>query len=109
MTKEQASLLMELVDEYAHNLPKDLSGPEIAKIRKAGINKIRFAWAGGFEPGIGHYYRIQGPTFLVEFDNTQNNANHVHSVWRGYESDWGLDLLKLHYDQAHQTSQKSLE
>ena len=107
MTKQQATLLMELVDEYAHNLPEDLAEPEIVKIHKAGTDKIRFAWAGGFEPGTGHYYRIQGPTFLVEYDNTQNNANHAHSVWRGLEGDWGLDLLKLHYDQAHPTRQKN--
>ena len=107
MTKRQAGLLMELVDEYAHNLPEDLAGQEIMKIRKAGIDKIRFAWAGGLEQGMGHYYRIQGPSFLVEFDNTQNNANHAHSVWRGFEGDWGLDLLKLHYKQAHQTAQQN--
>jgi hypothetical protein len=109
MTKQQAGLLMELVDEYAHNLPEDLSAPEIVKIRKAGVDKIRFAWAGGFERDVGHYYRIQGPTFLVEYDNTQNNANHVHSVWRGFEGDWGIDLLKLHYDQVHQTDRKNQE
>jgi hypothetical protein len=107
MTKRQAGLLMELVDEYAHNLPEDLAGQEIMKIRKAGIEKIRFAWAGGFEQGMGHYYRIQGPSFLVEYDNTQNNANHAHSVWRGFEGDWGLDLLKLHYEQSHQTALKN--
>ena len=107
MTKQQTGLLMKLVEEYAHNLPDDLAGTELEKIRKAGIHMIRFAWAGGIERGTGHYYRIQGPTFLVEYDSTQNDANHIHSVWRGFDRDWGLDLLKLHYDQAHQSSLKN--
>ncbi|MFN8008739.1 MAG: DUF3500 domain-containing protein [Terriglobia bacterium] len=101
MTKREADLLMELVEEYAQNLPGDLSAPEMEKIRKAGIAKIHFAWEGGLEAGQGHYYRIQGPTFLIELDNTQNNANHIHSVWRGLEQDWGLDLLKQHYAESH--------
>ena len=63
---------------------------------------IRFAWAGGLERGQPHYYRILGPTFLVEYDNTQNNANHVHSVWRDLTNDFGEDVLKRHYDQSHQ-------
>ena len=66
----------------------------------AGIEKVRFAWAGGLERGQPHYYRIQGPTFLVEYDNTQNNANHVHSVWRDLQNDFGEDVLKNHYDQT---------
>jgi hypothetical protein len=52
---------------------------------------------GGLEPGDGHYYRIQGSTFLIEYDNTQNNANHVHCVWRDFKGDWGMDLLAMHY------------
>ena len=59
----------------------------------AGESKIYFAWAGGVEPGEGHYYRIQGPTFLMEYDNTQDNANHIHSVWRDFQRDFGRHLL----------------
>jgi hypothetical protein len=63
--------------------------------------KVFFAWIGGLEPGQGHYYRIQGPTFLIEHDNVQTGANHVHSVWRDFENDFGEDLLKRHYQEEH--------
>ena len=70
-------------------------------VRKAGVDKIHFAWLGGSDRGQPHYYRIQGPTFLVEYDNTQNNANHIHSVWRDFNGDFGADLLSAHYNQFH--------
>ena len=62
----------------------------------AGIDKIAFAWAGEVERGEKHYYRVQGPTFLIEYDNTQNDGNHVHSVWRDFNGDFGRDLLREH-------------
>jgi hypothetical protein len=62
---------------------------------------LYFAWAGGIEKGDPHYYRIQTPTFLIEYDDTQNNANHIHSVWRDYEGDFGVDLLADHYQTSH--------
>ena len=62
----------------------------------AGAEKIAFAWAGEAERGKRHYYRVQGPTFLIEYDNTQNDANHIHSVWRDFEGDFGRDLLREH-------------
>jgi hypothetical protein len=71
-----------------------------AKIEKAGWNKVSFAWAGGLEPGEGHYYRVQSPKFLLEYDNTQNDANHIHAVWRDLEDDFGEDLLRKHYDES---------
>ncbi|MCI0722911.1 MAG: DUF3500 domain-containing protein [Acidobacteria bacterium] len=101
MTKPQVEKLTSLLGEYAHNLPEDVAGEEWGRLRQAGIEKIHFAWAGSLDRGAPHYYRIQGPTFLVEYDNTQNNANHVHSVWRGFDRDFGLDLLKLHYQTSH--------
>jgi hypothetical protein len=70
------------------------------RIRKAGDDQIHFAWAGGLEVGQPHYYRIQGPAFLMEYDNTQNNANHVHTVWRDLQNDFGGDLLREHYEQT---------
>jgi hypothetical protein len=100
MTPVQKKLVMTLVEDYAYRLRPELGDDDLAKIEKAGFENIKFAWAGGTEPGIGHYYRIQGPTFLVEFDNTQNNANHVHTVWRDAANDFGEDLLKQHYDQT---------
>jgi hypothetical protein len=72
----------------------------MAKIKKAGLDKIRFAWAGEIEKGKKHYYMIQGPTFLVEYDNTQNNGNHIHSVWRDFTGDFGRDLLREHLKQV---------
>jgi hypothetical protein len=63
-----------------------------------GIEAVKFAWIGGFERGDAHYYRIQGGSFLIEYDNTQNDANHVHLVWRDFNGDFGRDLIRLHYD-----------
>ena len=60
-----------------------------------------FAWAGPVERGAGHYYAVRGPTFLLEYDNTQDDANHIHSVWRDLRRDWGGDLLSAHYASAH--------
>ena len=69
---------------------------QLGEYEKAGVEKIAFAWAGPVTPGEKHYYRVQGPTFVIEFDNTQNNGNHVHSVWRDFDSDFGRDLLREH-------------
>jgi hypothetical protein len=66
-----------------------------------GDLKLHFAWAGGTEPGEGHYYRIQSKQFLFEYDNTQNDVNHVHAVWRDFDGDFGRDLLKEHHEKAH--------
>jgi hypothetical protein len=72
-----------------------------AKLRKAGLEKIAFAWAGDAERGKKHYYRIQGPTFLIEHDNSQNDGNHIHSIWRDFNGDFGRDLLREHIAKAH--------
>lgn len=97
LSKEQMRLLMKLLDEYASTMPEDLATQRIDKLRRAGIDKIRFGWAGGAERGQPHYYRVQGPTFLIEYDNTQNDANHIHTVWRDFNGDFGRDLLQEHY------------
>jgi hypothetical protein len=101
MTKKQVEHLMRLLEEYANNMPEDISAVRFDQLRRAGIEKIHFSWAGGSERGQPHYYRVQGPTFLVEYDNTQNNANHIHAVWRNYDGDFGLDLLGMHLKTAH--------
>ena len=98
MTGDQRHILMDLVDEYVHRMPFDVADRRLNRIEKEGASHIHFAWAGPPEPGKPHYYRLQGPTFLVEYDNTQNNANHIHSVWRDFEGDWGDDLLADHYE-----------
>jgi hypothetical protein len=101
MNQAQKTQLVALLEEYAHNLPDELAAGELRKMQDAGVDKIHFAWAGGPNRGERHYYRVQGPTFLVEYDNTQNDANHIHSVWRAFDGDFGLDLLRLHYQQDH--------
>ena len=92
---------MTLVGEYIHRMPDELAELELMKIKAAGDTPLHFAWAGGLERGQGHYYRIQSPQFLFEYDNTQNNARHPHAVWRDFNGDFGADLLKEHYEKNH--------
>lgn len=101
MSDSQADALMALIRVYAERMRPELAKIELEKITAAGVDAIHFAWAGSAEPGEGHYYRIQGPTFLIEYDNTQNNANHIHSVWRDLTGDFGADVLAEHYAAAH--------
>ena len=96
MTAAQRDLLMKILDAYAGLMTADIAADRMAKVKKAGVENIAFAWAGSTERGQKHYYRVQGPTFLIEFDNTQNDGNHVHSVWRDFQGDFGRDLLREH-------------
>jgi hypothetical protein len=96
MTAAQRDQLMKILDAYAGLMAPDIAADRMAKVKKAGIENIAFAWAGAIERGQKHYYRLQGPTFLIEFDNTQNDGNHVHSVWRDFNGDFGRDLLRDH-------------
>jgi len=96
MSKKQFELLQTLISSYAQNVPEQLAQARMEQLKKAGTN-VFFAWAGVEQRGGPHYYRIQTPTFLIEYDNTQNNANHIHSVWRDFNGDFGLDLLAMHY------------
>jgi hypothetical protein len=89
------------VNAYVNRARGEIAGADLQKIVDAGRANIYFAWAGGMERGDGHYYRIQGPTFLIEYDNTQNDANHIHAVYRDFDEDFGVDLLKRHYEEAH--------
>jgi hypothetical protein len=100
MTETQRGLVMALLNEYAGAMRGEIARDRMEKLRAAGLPEIHFAWAGGFERGQGHYYRLQGPTFLVEYDNTQNGANHIHTVWRDFKGDWGEDLLARHYHRS---------
>ena len=100
LTEAQVKNLRELIDVYVHRLRPEVAADQLAEIEKAGMDKIVFAWMGGTEKGDPHYYRVQGPTFLLEYANTQNDANHVHAVWRDFDGDFGRDLLREHY-QAH--------
>jgi len=96
MTPAQRDLLMKVVAVYTSKMADDIAADRMAKLQKAGLDKIAFAWAGEVERGKKHYYRIQGPTFLIEHDNSQNDGNHVHSVWRDFNGDFGRDLLREH-------------
>jgi hypothetical protein len=86
-----------LLDVYLARLTPAASRDQLARIERAGLGRLRFAWAGSMDVGKAHYYRIHGPTLLIEYDNTQTNANHVHTVWRDLERDFGGDVLKAHY------------
>ncbi|HEX7139191.1 MAG TPA: DUF3500 domain-containing protein [Vicinamibacterales bacterium] len=96
MTAAQREQLMKLLDVYIGFMPADVAADRLARVKKAGVEKIGFVWAGPVERGQKHYYRVQGPTFLVEYDNTQNDGNHIHSVWRDFNGDFGRDLLREH-------------
>ncbi len=100
MTAEQRRALSEVVWAYVGNM-EDQAGKNWME-RLAGLQgeQIYFAWAGSDVPGEGHYYRVHTPLFLIEYDNTQGNANHVHSVWRDLENDFGGDLLRRHYQES---------
>jgi hypothetical protein len=101
LTEKQKDIFMNLLGEYMSNMPPDLAATRLDKLRASGFGNIGFAWAGGSAHGERHYYRIQGPSFLIEYDNTQNDANHIHSVWRDFNGDFGLDLLAQHYKDDH--------
>lgn len=99
MTAKQRGMLMELIATYVGNAPAELANNELKKLQ-AGIDSIHFAWAGSDQPRRPHYYRIHGPAILIEYDNTQNGANHIHTVWRNPRGDFGDDLLARHYAEA---------
>ena len=101
MTDKQKEMLMSLLNVYVKNYELGFSNKLMNKIKLAGYENLSFAWAGSLKPGAGHYYRIQGPMLLIELDNTQNNANHVHSVVRDLTNDFGDDILREHYQKEH--------
>ncbi len=95
--------LERLVRHYLERARPEVAAQEWDRIRSAGLDEVTFAWAGPDEPGRGHYYAVRGPAFLVEYDNTQDGANHIHAVWRDLANDWGEDLLARHYAAEHRT------
>ena len=98
---DQKEQLLKLVNVYLTTFEPDFEARFWKKIRKQGVENLSFAWAGSLQPGTGHYYRIQGPSLLIEYDNTQNNANHAHAVVRDLTNDYGEDILKEHYKKHH--------
>ncbi len=108
MDPEQQNLFLQLIRVYLDRYHVTLKNQQMDALKKVGLDKIYFAWMGDVKPlrgpGQGHYYRIHGPTLLIEYDNTQNGANHIHSVVRDLTNDFGEDLLRMHYKKMH-TSQ----
>jgi hypothetical protein len=97
MTPPQRRQLEKVMDVYLGRVAPELAKARLDAVQKSGMDKIMFGWAGTMDVGGPHYYRIQGPTFLIEYDNVQNNANHIHSVWRDFNGDFGRDILREHY------------
>ncbi|MEM9943581.1 MAG: DUF3500 domain-containing protein [Planctomycetota bacterium] len=100
MTAEQQKLLRKLIAVYLGKFRADLASKHLDQIDTDGIENLHFAWIGKIKPGKPHYYRVQGLRFLMEYDNTQNNANHVHTVWRDLKNDFGENMLKKHYQEV---------
>ena len=99
MQGPQQKVFLQLLSIYIHRYTRSFADVMMKEIEEAGLNNLRFAWAGDQQPGIGHphYYRIQGPTIIIEYDNIQNNANHIHTVIRDLKNDFGGDELLMHY------------
>jgi Protein of unknown function (DUF3500) len=106
MTESQRAQLVKLVTVYAATFENGLAQARMARVAEGGIDKIRFGWAGATERGKPHYYRVQGPQFLIEYDASQDGGNHIHSVWRDFTGDFGRDLLREHYENAKGTTHK---
>jgi hypothetical protein len=96
---DQRSLLRNLIEQYVGNLHGELAAAELAAMEAEGFGNVHFAWAGSTAAGELLYYRVHGPTLLIEFDNTLNSANHIHTIFRGRD-DLGMDLLKQHYESS---------
>jgi hypothetical protein len=99
MTVPQRQQLRRLLESYAGRMADSSAHRQLRRIDEAGFERLHFAWAGAHQPRTPHYYRIHGPTVLVEYDNSQSGANHIHTVWRDLENDFGRDLLRRHYAQ----------
>ncbi len=100
MSEAQVVILEHLLREYTNRLPAPIAAKEHARLMDI-LPNLHFAWAGGIERKQPHYYRLQGPRVLIEYDCVQNDANHSHTVWRDPEGDFGRDLLAEHYAAAH--------
>jgi hypothetical protein len=104
MTAAEQQQLRRLIELYVNRLTPAAARDMLARLDRAGFGKVRFAWAGSIETGQKHYYRVHGPTLLIEYDNTQNDANHIHTVFRDLERDFGGDALREHLNTAHRSN-----
>lgn len=96
MTAVPQTLLHRLVEAHTAVMTADIGAERWRRIKDGGFGNVAFAWADGPDRGSPHYYRVQGPSFLIEYDNTQNDTNHIHIVWRDFDGDFGSDLLREH-------------
>jgi hypothetical protein len=103
LDEKQRALLWKLVELYAGSFEPGLAQARLARAKQGGIEALRFGWAGSTARGKQHYYRVQGPQFLLEYDASQNDGNHIHTVWRDFSGDFGRDLLREHYAVARGT------
>lgn len=101
MTATQRDLTKELIDVYVSRLPENIAEAQRKNLINTSLDTAAFAWAGGVNRGDGHYYRVLATTFLAEYDCTQNDANHIHAVWRDLTNDFGDDILRQHYQSSH--------
>jgi hypothetical protein len=101
LTAAQRDKLIQLITAYASIVADDLAADRLARVKATGPESVTFAWAGPLEKGAKHYYRVQGPSFLIEYDNSQNDGNHIHAVWRDFAGDFGRDLLREHVRLHH--------
>lgn len=99
MTQGQRDQTLTLIETYVHGMRADLAEQELRALHEAGPERLHFAWAGSTTPGTCHYYRLHGPTMLVEYDNTE--PNHTHTVWHDPQDSFGEDLLRRHHETAH--------
>jgi hypothetical protein len=100
MKERHRGMLMRIIEEFIGTMAAPLAEAERARLRSAGIEGIHFAWAGSLSPREPHYYRLHGPTLVIEYDNTQNEANHIHSVWHDPTREFGADILRQHYERS---------
>jgi hypothetical protein len=100
LNPDQQLIFLNLLNEYLSTVPTELAEKRMESIKKEEMDAVKFGWAGATVSGEGHYYRIQGKSFLIEFDNTQSNANHIHTVWRDFNGDFGRDLIREHYENS---------
>jgi hypothetical protein len=96
MSQSEQMMLRTLIAEYANNLAPELAAERLSRIEDSNLDEVSFLWSGSLTSGQAHYYRVQGPTFLIEYVNEQNNANHVHAAWRDFNGDYGRDLIQEH-------------
>jgi hypothetical protein len=103
MGKLQQEKFLRLINIYINRYTKHFAASMLKEMQQAGLDQLKFAWLGAQQPGPGnaHYYRIQGPTVIIEYDNVQNNANHIHTVVRDLLHDFGGDALLEHYKASH--------